>query len=27
MDRGTVVISVNYCDMLRNELRSTIRTN
>jgi len=27
MERGTMVISVNYCDMLRNELRPAIRTN
>lgn len=27
MERGTIVISVNYCDMLRNELRPAIRTN
>ena len=27
MGRGTMVISVNYCDMIRNEFRPAIRTN
>jgi hypothetical protein len=27
MERGTTVTSVNYCDMLRTEMRSAILTN